>query len=797
MSAVLAATVLVPGLLSAPSLSALADDDPSFVFGAAGTLGSSVNAWRTLDRLALGATDFFLALGDLSLNKSESERNWADLVKSRLGVDYPFEVLSGDNEDNGPNGLIDNFAKFLPDLMNATGVYGKEYYFDYPSAKPLARFILISPRLSFTFGGGYTYTVANSHFIWLSNAIDSARSAGIPWLIVGMHMGCLSTGTTGCDIGQDLVDLLTAKRVDLVLQGHDATYQRSRQLACGVRGYFISECVADLGPDGNGTKDLGPVFVVAGIGGARVGTVNPLDAERSYFTSGLMGSKTNGWGYGYVRFTVSPDRIEARTEFNGTWSDAFEIRKPPPSALAASLSFYPAQPLVAERASFSALVSGGTPPYNATWAFGDDTNALGTSTSHVYASPGNFSLSLNVTDALGDRVSIISRVAVTSSLGPPAFRFAAAGDIGSTADSNRTLTRLGSSAADFFLALGDLSANGTGSESNWSQFVKARVGDGYPFELLSGNHEDTGTRDGLIDNFATFLPDRMNATGVYGKEYYFDVPQSSPLARFILISPGLTFSGKTWTYTAGDLHYAWLSKAIDGARARGIRWVVVGMHKPCLSVSGGCEAGQDVLDLLAFKHVDFVLSGHHHSYQRGKAVTCALRNYYLPFCVGDDGAASLYPAGAGTIFQVEGTAGQGKSGISLTDGDVRYFTAKLMGSNTPGRGYGFLTYDVWPGRIHVRTDFSGTFADEFIVTEVSVITGTTVVAQCEPVPAVLDILATRSLADLIVSLPMAEGRNEGVDSGTTLLVARDSDPFVAAAVPEFAQVSSWRSALPA
>ena len=57
----------------------------------------------------------------------------------------------------------------------------------------------------------------------------------------------------------------------------------------------------------------------------------------------------------------------------------------------------------------------------------------------------------------------------------------------------------------------------------------------------------------------------------------------SPLVRFIHDLARTTFPDSTWSYAAGTPRYNWTAAAIDGARAAGIPWVVVGMHKPCLT----------------------------------------------------------------------------------------------------------------------------------------------------------------------------------------------------------------------
>jgi len=56
---------------------------------------------------------------------------------------------------------------------------------------------------------------------------------------------------------------------------------------------------------------------------------------------------------------------------------------------------------------FIAVAAGGAgPPYAYTWTFGDGTSALGGTTNHTYTSPGNFTATLTVTDAIGTPVTM-------------------------------------------------------------------------------------------------------------------------------------------------------------------------------------------------------------------------------------------------------------------------------------------------------------------------------------------------------------------------------------------------------
>jgi hypothetical protein len=177
---------------------------------------------------------------------------------------------------------------------------------------------------------------------------------------------------------------------------------------------------------------------------------------------------------------------------------------------------------------------------------------------------------------------------------PDRVEFTAVGDFSSSSQAAAVMTAIKDSGSDLTMALGDLSYGATGQEQAWCDFVTGRVGTGYPFELLSGNHESNG-QNGNINDFSACLPNQLpGVVGTYGRQYYVDVPQSSPLVRFIQISPALPFPDTTtWSYTAGSPRYNWTAAAIDGARAADVPWVVVGMHKPCLTIGVyTCGAGR-------------------------------------------------------------------------------------------------------------------------------------------------------------------------------------------------------------
>ena len=94
---------------------------------------------------------------------------------------------------------------------------------------------------------------------WLKARIDEAKAQGL-WTVVATHKVCITMGSLSCEIGANLLNVLIGRKVDLVLQGHDHGYQRSKELALGTGCTAVSAnaynaaCVVDDGADGVHTE---------------------------------------------------------------------------------------------------------------------------------------------------------------------------------------------------------------------------------------------------------------------------------------------------------------------------------------------------------------------------------------------------------------------------------------------------------------------------------------------------------------------------------------------------------------
>ncbi|HTM20493.1 MAG TPA: metallophosphoesterase, partial [Kofleriaceae bacterium] len=304
------------------------DPDPShggFTFVTVGDHGAHGPTDAVLD-LAPASGRFLLSLGDLSYGVITPEQAWCDYVREHIGADFPFLVVAGNHEDDGTHGaLIDDFIApgCLPAPLPVTGDYAKQYWFDSPPAAPLVRFILISPGLAYADGGRFAYPRHSRRYQWTARTIDEARAAGIPWVIVGMHTDCITAGRYGCETGSDILELLVARRVDLILQGHEHNYQRSHQLTCATPDRFDPNCIIEAPDGGTYAQGAGSVLAIVGTGGRDSYALALDDPEAGYFAALADGV------YGLLQVRVTADRLDAEflSADGAPYSDRFRITR--------------------------------------------------------------------------------------------------------------------------------------------------------------------------------------------------------------------------------------------------------------------------------------------------------------------------------------------------------------------------------------------------------------------------------------------------------------------------------------
>lgn len=325
VAALLLATVSFNWYTSYQKLATDAASGTSFTFGTAGDFGFGTNPANVFKAVGKAKLDFFLSTGDL-INGDGSEASWCKQVKDNInlgagypvgssyGQNYPFEFVVGNHDvsNNDPA----KYISCLPNRLPITGTYAKHFYIDYPASKPIARFIMASPGIY----GNYKKGGAEYNFV--KSAIDDAQSkSNIKWIIAVNHKTHISA-YTGRDNGiSDYFNLLVAEKVDLIIQGHDHSYQRSKQLAYGpgctsVPRSYDPDCISDKTFDGKYQKGKGPFMVLSGTGGKSFKSLTAFDNFE----------KTSK-PYGFTKITINETSLQGTFVRTGaaTFSDSFSI----------------------------------------------------------------------------------------------------------------------------------------------------------------------------------------------------------------------------------------------------------------------------------------------------------------------------------------------------------------------------------------------------------------------------------------------------------------------------------------
>ena len=227
-------------------------------------------------------------LGDLAYQPGDGiEARWCDWVRAR--VSQPVSLVPGNHEAQDGDGVFGKFANCLPDRLGVTGDYATGHYHldDGP-----VRVIMTSPGITLP-QGTRTYGKGTVEREQVKDWIDEAKAKG-QWVIVGMHMPCLTNGAHGCSSDSTFTDMLLGKKVDLIVAGHDHNYGRSHQIA----GTVAAPTIVDR--DGTFTAGAGSVLAIVGNGGH-----NP----RSAASGGIWAVTSDGTSAGYALVEATPERL--------------------------------------------------------------------------------------------------------------------------------------------------------------------------------------------------------------------------------------------------------------------------------------------------------------------------------------------------------------------------------------------------------------------------------------------------------------------------------------------------------
>ena len=262
---------------------------------------------------SIGASDiaWVAHLGDMSYQSGAGiEQQWCNYVKAR--VSQPFQLVPGNHEAQNGDGLFSRYAACLPDRVGVQGDYGRGQW--WVDSGPV-RYIGISPNIALP-SGNRQYAAGSSERAWLDNVIQQGKAAG-QWVIVGMHIPCLTVGIHGgCERDKTLDGDLITQGVDLVVQGHDHNYSRSHQ---------ITQMAKVVDADNTYTKGRGTVFAVVGNGGHKPREITGCPA----MWAACSGTNSPGGGTtGWLRIDATGSTLTARlVTTSGPLTDAFTITR--------------------------------------------------------------------------------------------------------------------------------------------------------------------------------------------------------------------------------------------------------------------------------------------------------------------------------------------------------------------------------------------------------------------------------------------------------------------------------------
>ncbi len=180
----------------------------------------------------------------------------------------PYMTSSGNHEPASP------YSHYLMSDINYAGYDYKGGYYSYDYG--YAHFVVLN-----------TNTVNDAQINWLKEDLDKAANA--KWKIVTMHISPYSSGdhsnkTENQNIVEKFTPVFSEKHVDLVLQAHDHTYNKTLPYKWDAAGYTTSKDalgeVVNLEPEKETVNDItydknpnGTYYVTTGAAGHRCGSV--------------------------------------------------------------------------------------------------------------------------------------------------------------------------------------------------------------------------------------------------------------------------------------------------------------------------------------------------------------------------------------------------------------------------------------------------------------------------------------------------------------------------------------------
>ncbi len=213
--------------------------------------------------------EFMVINGDL-VDTGMNEMQWDWLIGhgEEMFLNTTYMPIAG-NHDEDKNSFYEHFDLVpAPFSATETGVY---YSFDYKNA----HFIMLNNNEDSPEYADFT----PAQIQWLKGDAAAAKANGAEWLIAVVHKGPYTTSNHATDIDimgangvRTLVaPLLAQLDIDLVLQGHDHIYARSKPIVDGVAidAEKITETFNELSIEYSVNPE-GPIYLIPATAGPKV-----------------------------------------------------------------------------------------------------------------------------------------------------------------------------------------------------------------------------------------------------------------------------------------------------------------------------------------------------------------------------------------------------------------------------------------------------------------------------------------------------------------------------------------------
>lgn len=701
----------------------------------------SLNLWSEVGEFTTAPENGAFTFVDLSdtqaQNEEEAALSAATISKAMQTIpEAEFFMLNGDIVEHGSNEqewdwLLGFSQKNLLNttIAPATGNHEKEKYSFNQHFN-----ILSPPGSSVETGEYYSYDYSNAHFIvlntnenstefrnfspgqveWLKQDVAQAKAGGAKWIIVNLHKGPYTTANhaTDSDImgpgGErtTIAPLMNELGIDLVLQGHDHIYARSKPiLADGTaedvekitetyQGHSIEYAV----------KPNGTIYYIPSTAGAKVYAKNKSSSlGENYFNlfdraeenhAYKNGSLQRGQVQNFASITVDGDKLSALTyeidqsvndgipfvvdQFGITKLDEPDYSNEKISKVTATFygdtksskgfTWYTSK-LLTDTTVQITKNNNSEPDFTNAISFTGTSSLSSNSREELVHKAETTGLETNTTYyyRVGDKSKGIWSETGTFQTAPAsgAFTFIDLADTQAKSTdeaelSAQTLEKALQTVegAQFVVHNGDIVDSGTKEEQwNWLLGFSQKSLLNTTIVPSAGNHED--------ENFAFYEHFNINEPSGSATETgaYYSYNYSN--AHFIVLNSNED-SEKYANFSEEQVE--WLKKDAIAAKKAGAKWIFVNIHKGPYTTSnhatdsdimGSNGVRNQIAPLMAELDIDFVMQGHDHIYARTKPITKegkatsptkikeTINGETIEYSVNPDGIIYVIPATAG------------------------------------------------------------------------------------------------------------------------------------------------------